>query len=142
MANKILSPREISDLQAEKKEIEAGLQEMAGAGKGTPAEGINKNHMLKRSVYIDRVIYDNNHLPTGVSKDIMSKETKILEERIKEGMPSSDEMNRPEKHPGAVMKHHLWSKNNAALIHRWKQLRRRLDPSNPTVSNIESLRRR
>lgn len=137
----VLSCSEIEGLKAERKEIEADLRELEQAGKGTKAEGINRAHMTRRATFLDKVIHNNNNVPKGINKDQIAQEAKFLEGRITEGMPSYDEMNRPEKHPGAVMKHHLWEKRNASVIHRWKQLKRRLDPNDPTVSNIESLRR-
>ena len=56
-------------------------------------------------------------------------------------MCTNAEMRKPEDHPGVVRKHFEWQQRNKEDIKKWKSLQRKLEPRDPTISNIERLRR-
>jgi len=140
----ILTPIERKGLEDEKRELEGTVRglEKEGWGTGT-TRSIDKDKIKKQINYLDKAIHEGT--PTrmkGVTKDKIHREARELADKIQKGMPSGDEMRRPDRHPGSVMKHVMWQKKNAADIERWKQLQRRLDPNDPTTSSVENLRRK
>jgi hypothetical protein len=89
----------------------------------------------------------------ATQKNTMLRRVKYLEAKIKEGMPSKDEMmgkrhsdpdniNRKyqEAIPKVVDQHIAWERTNGARIREWKYLKRVLEPENPHATNVESLR--
>lgn len=87
------------------------------------------------------------------NKNAIYKRVKELEEQIKVGMPTVDEMmgravtirGNPvggrREDPGIVQKSMEWEERNESKIREWKQLQRRLDPNDPDIANIENLRK-
>lgn len=76
---------------------------------------------------------------------------KIIEEKIKEGMPTKDEMmGKKIKHPDGsyhyeaipniVDKNIAWTLKNDQLVREWKRIKATLDPDNPSATNVEQLR--
>jgi len=83
---------------------------------------------------------------TGTDLDKAVRREKELREKIKNGMPTSEEMRR--NPPGALDKHMQWEARNKADIAEWKNIRRRLmasgavesSVSDGSVANVEMLR--
>jgi hypothetical protein len=83
---------------------------------------------------------------TGADLDKAVRREKELREKIKNGMPTSEEMRR--NPPGALDKHMQWEARNKADIAEWKNIRRRLmasgavesSVSDGSVANVEMLR--
>jgi hypothetical protein len=143
MKHYFLSVSEREELKQQKKELENTLREAEEWGKGTQAESLDKSRINKEIKFLEKALRAS--IPGNISsaqKDKLYKEMGELEEQIKEGMPTYDEMWMPEKNPGVVMKHYQWERKNAQKIDRWKQINRALDPLNPTISSIERLRRK
>ena len=139
----ILSSSEINDLKSEKQDLEGIIRESEqGAGEGT-SRGIDKAAIQGRMAHIDRLITEGTpDRIVGVSKDRAHNEAKELAEKIKEGMPTRDEMMRPQANPGAIDKHMAWEKANGERIARYKHLQRQLNPQDPRAGSIETLRSR
>lgn len=89
-----------------------------------------------------------------MQKDKMARRVKYLEQKIKEGMPTRDEMmgkrhshadNPNSKYeeavPSIVSRHIAWSKANDLRVKEWKRLKRILEPDNPEATNVEMLRK-
>ena len=139
----ILSDGEKRALRDEKSELENTLKlaQSGEYGKGTRAQ-VDENYLKNKIKHLDsELIKGSAKNLRGGDKDRLASEAKDLAERMREGMPTRDEMLRPEKNPGAVMKHVNWDKRNKQNIQRWKQINRQLNPDDPTTSNIEKLRR-
>jgi hypothetical protein len=139
----ILSVSERKGLQEEKKSLENTLSDIEREkwGQGTRGESIDKDGIKRQIKHLDRAIHEGTpQVSSGVQKDKMLAESREIEEKLKEGMPTYDEMQAPEKNPGAVMKNFQWERKNAVLIQRWKRLQRTLAPHDPTVSNVERFR--
>ena len=141
----IMSAGEIADLEAQKQELKATLNAMGGGyAEGTSRRGMVDTAGIKREIEaIDQKIQSGQPKKvSGKAKDDIAKEAKALEEEIKEGMPTRAQMwARRGEHPGIVRKQLQWEQKNAERIARWKQLKRRLEPGDPTASNVELLRK-
>ena len=140
----ILTPAELEGFKSEHSEDEANLRALeSGKFKGAPySEAIDKNVLRKRIARYKKIVAD--HSPArmkGITKDKMAKKARELSERIKEGMPTSNEMEDLRKHPGAPHKNLQWERRNARNIQEYKQIMRRLEAGDPTASSIERLRR-
>lgn len=138
----ILSAAEKRALKDEQKEIEHNIKEAeSGVGTGTK-RSVDVGYLKQRANRLGEQIQKGSPgIMSGGDEANLSRESKELSESIKEGMPTVDEMRRPEKHPGAIEKHMAWEKRNYQKIMRFKQINRRLHPEDPTTSNIERLRR-
>lgn len=77
---------------------------------------------------------------TPLTQDKIVARGKELEEKISEGMPSSEEMRK--NPPGAVGKHMRWEKMNKANIMEWKntQIAMNQGSDDPDLANVERLR--
>lgn len=77
---------------------------------------------------------------TPLMKDKVVARGKELEEKIREGMPSSEEMRK--NPPGAVGKHMRWERKNKAAIMEWKntQVAMNKGSDDPDLANVERLR--
>ena len=77
---------------------------------------------------------------TPLTQDKVVARGKELEEKISEGMPSSEEMRK--NPPGAVGKHMRWEKMNKANIMEWKntQIAMNQGSDDPDLANVERLR--
>lgn len=140
----VLSQNEIHTLKDEQREISNTLHalEKEDAGKGTPAEQIDRGKLRAEKDRLDRAIHSGTPgRMRGGDKDKLYEESKVLADKIQTGMCSRDEMANPTKHPGVVRKHYEWEKRNKGNIERWKQVQRQLEHADPTVSNVERLRR-
>jgi hypothetical protein len=140
----VLSQNEIHTLKDEQREIGNTLHalEKEDAGKGTPAEQIDRTKLRAEKDRLDKAIkYGTPRTIRGGDKDKLYEESKVLADKIQTGMCSKDEMVNPNKHPGCIRKHYEWEKRNKGSIERWKQIQRQLEHADPTVANIERLRR-
>jgi hypothetical protein len=136
----ILSASEKEAIIDQRKELEATLKERESYGVGTKAEQIDVAKVTAEIKRLDQAIADR--LPPkvrGVQKDRMAKEAESIEESLRAGMPTRDEMRFPGKNPGAVRKHMNWVKRNAGNIERYRNIQRTLNPQDPR--SIENLRR-
>jgi len=138
----ILSAAEKRALKDEQSEMEHAIREAeSGVGAGTK-RNVDVDYLRKKAAQIGAAVERGTPKNLeGSVKDKMARESKELSEQIREGMPSMDEMRRPEKHPGAIEKHMHWEKRNYDKIMRLKQINRQLNPDDPTSGNIERLRR-
>ena len=139
----VLSVNERKGLESDKKELEGALKDMESGdyGVGTQGQSANKETLKNQIKHLDKAIHAGTpHISRGGDKDAAAKEAKFLEGKIKEGMPTYDEMHNPENHPGAVMKNFHWQKKNAPVIKRWKAIQRTLEPNDPTISSVERFR--
>ena len=76
----------------------------------------------------------------GKQKDAVAARGTELEEKIRDGMPSSEEMRK--NPPGAVGKHMRWEKKNKAGILEWKNIQVAMNQGSddPDLANVERLR--
>ena len=133
---------ETQSLMDDKREIEATIKHIE-ANPGTAGkERIDIGALKKQATHIDRMIHDGApKTPRGAKKDEAQSRAEELKKTIMEGMPSKGEMDHPSKHPGALHKHINWSKRTDAAVREYKEIQRRLNPSDPTAVDIERLRR-
>lgn len=136
----LLSASEKEALLDQKKELESTLKEKEEWGKGTAAEGIDSGRIKAEIAHIEKAIHDREPPRLkDITKDKIAGEIRELESSLKQGMPSRDEMNHPEKNAGAVRKHIAWCQRNGQNIERYKYLQRTLNKDNP--ESYERLRR-
>jgi hypothetical protein len=138
-----LSHGELQDVRGLKQDAEATLRHIEENPGTARSETVNKAGLKKQIDYYDQVIHDG--MPktprSGVQKDALAKEAKELAEKMKEGMPTRAEMDHPSKNPGAIRKHIQWAQRNDDNVRRYREIMRRLDPQDPTSSDVERLRR-
>lgn len=136
----ILSPSEKDSLLDQKRELQDTLRETQQYGKGTAAEQLDQKAIQKQIDRIDTVIADREPPKlSGHQKDDFVKEIEELENTLREGMPTRDEMRFPARNPGAVQKHMKWNSRNAKNIERYRYLQRLMNPEAPR--SVENLRR-
>jgi hypothetical protein len=136
----ILSTTEKESLLDQKRELQDTLKETQSYGKGTAAEQLDQQAIQKQIDRIDTVIADRQPPKLrGSEKDELAKEIEQLEESMREGMPTRDEMRFPARNPGAVRKHMLWNQRHAKNIERYRYLQRLINPEAPR--SVENLRR-
>ena len=136
----LLTPAEKGGLLDEKHELQGTLKETQQYGKGTAAEQLDQAALQRQIDHIDKVIADREPPKLrGAQKDEMAKEAEQLENEMREGMPTRDEMRFPAKNPGAVRKHMAWGTKNAQRIERYRYIQRVLNPDDPR--SVENLRR-
>lgn len=137
-----LTHGEIQDITMQKQEAEATLKHLA-ANPGTARQDtIDKTRLQKEAKYLDRVLQENSpKVPRGTNRDSMVKEAGEIAQRIKINLPTRAEMDSPAKHPGAVHKHLKWLKNNETDVRRYKEIMRRVEPNDPTATDIEKMRK-
>lgn len=139
-----LSVSEIQGLQEERREIQESLKETEGKdryGAGTRAEGMDRAALQRQDAKLrDAIQAGSPGKISGSQKDKMHEEVQRLEEEIKHNMPTRAEMEDPRHHPGAERKHLGWERKNIHNILKWKDLKRQLNPGDPTCSSVENLR--
>lgn len=137
-----LSIGERDDIKGLKQEAEATLRHLE-ANPGTARDDSIDKSKLKREIEQYNNILSNNG-PTearGLNKDRMVARARELSEKLQINMPTREQMDHPARNPGAVRKHLIWSKNNEGMIREYKELQRRLEPDDPTATDLEKLRR-
>jgi hypothetical protein len=136
----ILSPAEKQDLREQKRELEESLKERQSYGAGTSAEQLDTGKIQQQINRIDKAISDREPKKiTGIEMDKLVKEAVELEEKLKEALPTRDEMDHPSKNPGAVRKHMRWLDRNQVNIERWRYIQRTINPYDPR--SVENLRK-
>jgi len=139
----ILSPGELTSLKEEKQELESTLRAVDdGVGAGTIGAQIDKSALKRQVSHLDRTIKDGSPVSVKpIIKDRLAARADELREQIMVGMPNSDEMRRPARHPGVVRRNFEWNRRNSKAIAEYKQIMRQLEPGDPSASSIEKFRR-
>jgi len=134
---KILTYNERVGLEEEKRELEALQRESQEPGR---SRSIDQAALSRQIAHLDKEIHEGS-APSirGVTKDRLAGRARDLEEQLKNGMPTRDEMSHPAKNPGAVRKHMSWEHRNKENIKEYKEIQRQLNPDAPV--NIENLRK-
>lgn len=136
----VLNQTEIETLRDQKRELEAVFRDKDEYGKGTAAESIDVEQIQREIRRIDSVLVsqDQSRKLSASELDKAMKRMDEIEEICSKGMPTSYEMDKPHKNPGAVRKHLEWSARNAKIIAEYKQLR---NITQDYGRSIESLRK-
>lgn len=138
----VLSENELRGLREEQREIESTLKTVEEHGKGTPAESIDRSALGRQLNRIKEVIKDGEPGKlSGVQKDKIAERAAQLEESLKRGICSRDEMENLKRNPGAPLKNLRWQRENAQVVREWRQTQRVLNPGDPTSGNLDRLRR-
>ncbi len=127
-----LRKRQIDEYQADIGALEKSLNQPKVQDKGVVR---GKLHRMQKAL-------QEQSAPelTPIMKDKAVARGRELEEKIAEGMPSSEEMRK--NPPGAVGKHMRWEKKNKAGIMEWKNVQVALNrgSDDPDLANVERLR--
>jgi len=136
----LLSQSEKEAMLSDKKELQETIRDRSQYGIGTAADQIDQAVIKKQIDRIDRAIADREPPKLrGADKDSMAKEAEEIEQELREGMPTKNEMDHPGSNPGAVRKHMNWDKRNQEKIERYRYIQRCLNPEDPR--SIENLRK-
>lgn len=140
---RVLSPGEVNSLKEDKSEIEATLRSLeSGDGAGTRGGQVDRVALQKQAEYLGRQIEQGAPGKLrGGDKDRLADRARELEAKIKEGMPSYDQMMKPSRHPGIILKNKAWHDRTKTAQMEWKNIQRQLEPGDPSASSIERLRR-
>lgn len=128
----LLRPIQVSELKAEKQDLERKLSNPQIQDKGVVYQQLKKlSHQLEAQT------------PRQIdAKDMDSaiRRSNELKEEILVGMPSQEEMRKSP--PGAVDKHMRWEKRNKNKIEEWKNLQLRInhDSDERDIANFEKYR--
>lgn len=136
---RFISPQEASGLETEKKQIEESLAQPEWARRDLTAKQVEE--LNERKDNIEAQLAEVR--PPSVSdqaKDALESRRKDLEDKIRIGMVSEEEMRR--NPTGAVYKHMRWEKENIFDILEWKNIKRTLEPDSedPDLCSVELLR--
>lgn len=138
---RFLKPSEVQNRNDELGSIEKQLNAPAWhlANTGATSERI-ANLRRRRESIRDEMEESAPPDVSGGTKDALAERAKVLEEKIRDGMLSHEEMRR--NPVGAVGRHSRWEKANKHRILEYKNIVRLLEHDNddPDVSNIERLR--
>ena len=136
-SKRILTYAERMGLQEEKRDLETLAKEANEPGR---TRGVDVGKIKRNIAHLEKEIYEGTApRMTGVSKDRIAGRSRELEDKLREGMPTREEMAHPAKNPGAVRKHMSWDQRNKEVIKEYKDIQRKLNPDAP--ANIEALRR-
>lgn len=132
----LMRPHQVELNNDQAKSIEATLRQPPHVLQGVDVGALGKQLRGLRKMY-------DTQAPTEYKddkKDAARKRQKYLEEQIKRGMCTSEEMRK--NPPGAVGKHQRWEKNQKKHILEWKNIKLRLNVGNtdPDIANVEMLR--
>ena len=137
----IMSPSELRTLREERQFTEKMLNDTESEqyGAGSRGSQLDKGALKRQANQFAK--QEHMYAPKalrGANKDKVAKEAKALERQFMEGMPTREEMTT------SATAHKLlnWEKRNGSRVREWKQLQRRLEPGDPTASNVERLRRK
>lgn len=137
-----MTPGELADIEGLKNEAEATLKhveehQITGAG-----EMVDKQRLKQEIARYDAIIHEGTPAKVrGINKDKLTEEARSLETEMQKYMPTREEMDHPERNPGAVRKHMKWGDKNQQNIQRYKEIMRTLEPEDPTATSIDKLRR-
>lgn len=135
-----MSPSELKTIRDERKFTEGVLREVESEkyGAGSAGSQMDKDALRRQAQRFAK--QEEAYTPRalrGANKDKVAKECKQLESEIKKGMLTVKES----RNAANVYKQLAWEKTNSKAIQVWKQMQRRLEPGDPTASNVERLRR-
>jgi hypothetical protein len=133
---------ERQDIAGLKAEAEATLRHAEEHNLGGQGAMIDKGRLKAEINRYDQILHEGAPQKVrGGSKDKLAKEAESLQHEMQKYMPTREEMNHPERNPGAVQKHIQWEERNKKNIHRYKEVMRTLEPHDPTATSIDKLRR-
>lgn len=141
-SKEVLSVVELDDLKSQREDLERSLREGEGYGTGTVGEQVDPTKIKREISRISASIVDGTPGKlSGKQKDSLERESRQLEEKFQEGMPTKYEMDHPAKCPGAVRKHMKWLERNenTGAVDRYRQVQRTLRPGEE--HSIEALRK-
>jgi len=137
-----LSIGEREDLKGLKQEAVATLKHLEANPGTARSEMIDKGHLKREIDRYDGILAENSpSVPRGTNKDHMVARAKELAETLQKDMPTREQMDHPARNPGAIRKHMFWNKKNEKNVQEYKELQRRLEPDDPTATDVEKLRR-
>lgn len=128
----LLRPDQVAEMQDERKAFEAKLHSPKIEDKGAVMEQLRR---------LDKQFEDQCPKPfVGAENDRAVARIAYLEDKIKDGMLSHEEMRKCP--PGAVDRHRQWESKNLDHITEWQNLQRRLNAENDNreSASIERLR--
>ena len=132
----LLRPREVQEIEHEIRMGEAQLADNSVEGRIS-----DKKTVKKRVARLKKALEESACHPVPEKhRDEMAKNIAVLEESIREGMPSRDEMMR--NPPGAVGKNIKWQRSKKHLVFAWKRAMAQLHygTDDPDTCNVERLR--
>lgn len=141
-AKRPLSLSELQTIQEEKTSAEQILKDAnTDAGVGTAAEGAINKFEIKSQIDVLQRLLDTSTPATltDTQKDALAKREKWLEDKLKLGIPTRYEMDKPHKCPGAVRKHMSWLDRNNRMIEEYRDIQRLLRPGEE--KSVEQLRK-
>ncbi len=127
-----LRKRQVDELKSDERTLERYLGSPAIQDKGAVKAQLTRVQRALREQTPPKM--------TPLTQDKIVARGKELEEKIAEGMPSSEEMRK--NPPGAVGKHMRWEKKNKVNIMEWKntQIAMNQGSDDPDLANVERLR--
>lgn len=146
-----LTPREKKDYLETIREDERDLTE----SKTSEYHSVRNRdtNLLRKNITKNKKVLEEKSAPivSDREKDDRYKRAKFLEEEIRKGMPTKDEMmgNRIKNPDGSfhyvadpkiVDRHIEWTKRTEPLVREWKRIKRTLEPDDPSITNVEQLR--
>ena len=136
-----LSVQEIQNLREQTREYEEVLNNVDGLSTGLQNSGSISRLVNKNRSILQR---DEGLIAKGRSKDVLAREIKQIEETIAEHRPTRSMM---EAKPGtsefekAVRMNLEFTRKYSPLMVRLKDLKRRLEPDDPSAGNLERIRK-
>ena len=135
---------QIVETKSEISTMERMFKADRASGRHKLDEGDFRRELAKKQKYLREV---SPKKLTGTASNKALSRAKKLEKQIREAMPSNEDYFQPEsnknKFDRAVRQQMAFQTNPdlQAAVNEYKHLVRRLDPSDPTLTNIERLRR-
>lgn len=139
----VMSQSELKALKEDAQMNRSMLQEMERERYGAGSRGslLDKAALEKQIRHTERLV-EKGIAPKikGPEKDRLVARAKELEGRMKEGMPTYDEMNDLRRNPHAPMKNLAWERRNGQIAYEYKQVMRRLEPQDSGAGSVERFR--
>jgi hypothetical protein len=133
---------EKEDLAGLRQEAQSTLDHLEKNPGTSRSDMIDKARLKKEIAYYDgQIAAGTPQAFRGMNKDKMVARAKELADKMQVNMPTREQMDHPARNPGAVRKHMIWTKNNDGNIREYKELQRRLEPDDPTATDVEKLRK-
>lgn len=132
---------EKEDIKGQKQEAVATLKYLEENPGASRSDMVDKTKLKREIDRYDAVLAEGVPTnPRGANKDHMVARSKELAEKMQKNMPTREQMDHPARNPGAIRKHMIWSKNNEKNVLEYKEIMRRLEPDDPTATDVEKLR--
>lgn len=146
-----LTPKEVKRYE---NEIELCKRNLLNVDRSIFASerGIDKDEIRKKIKKNEKILEERKSPGTlEKDRDKLYRRAKELEEFIKDGMPTKDEhmgkrktnsdgKKYQEAQEGDINKEMRWMTEKASAVREWKRIMRMLEPDNPSITNVESLR--